>query len=287
MYFTDRGIEELEKRRGDEEVTLAWLAERLQEFTDIAPGVRDRRRAVRDLAGPARRPRGLSLGPVGVEAGARPRSGSDPPSREPGAVAARKTADARAAASASASAVAAELARDDVLPRQRRCRRAGRAAPASWRRPRWRSSTRSRSVSNPRASRPGPPPGRRRGRRGRRREPRIARAELGLPLLAAHVEHLVLGREVAEEGARRDPGVGGDRLDRGLVVPVRGEPAQRRVLERPAGVVLALLAAPGRSSVTGHAPPASRCAGLGPRARARRCAAPPGRRSPVNANGGR
>jgi len=37
MYFTDRGIEELERRRGDEEVTLAWLAERLQEFVDINP----------------------------------------------------------------------------------------------------------------------------------------------------------------------------------------------------------------------------------------------------------
>ena len=37
MYFTDRGIEELERRRGDEEVTLAWLAERLQEFTDTHP----------------------------------------------------------------------------------------------------------------------------------------------------------------------------------------------------------------------------------------------------------
>ena len=37
MYFTDRGIEELEKRRGDEEVTLAWLADRLQEFTDLHP----------------------------------------------------------------------------------------------------------------------------------------------------------------------------------------------------------------------------------------------------------
>jgi Family of unknown function (DUF6104) len=37
MYFTDRGIEELEKRRGDEEVTLAWVAERLQEFTDTNP----------------------------------------------------------------------------------------------------------------------------------------------------------------------------------------------------------------------------------------------------------
>jgi hypothetical protein len=37
MYFTDRGIEELERRRGDEEVTLAWLADRLQEFTDLNP----------------------------------------------------------------------------------------------------------------------------------------------------------------------------------------------------------------------------------------------------------
>jgi hypothetical protein len=37
MYFTDRGIEELEKRRGDEDVTLAWVAERLQEFCDINP----------------------------------------------------------------------------------------------------------------------------------------------------------------------------------------------------------------------------------------------------------
>jgi hypothetical protein len=37
MYFTDRGIEELEQRRGDEEVTLAWLAERLVEFVDVQP----------------------------------------------------------------------------------------------------------------------------------------------------------------------------------------------------------------------------------------------------------
>ena len=37
MYFTDRGIEELEQRRGDEEVTLAWLAERLREFVDLNP----------------------------------------------------------------------------------------------------------------------------------------------------------------------------------------------------------------------------------------------------------
>ena len=61
MYFTDRGIEELEKRRGDEEVTLAWLAERLQEFIDTEPRVRDAGRALRHLAGPARRPRGLTL----------------------------------------------------------------------------------------------------------------------------------------------------------------------------------------------------------------------------------
>ena len=37
MYFTDRGIEELERRRGDEEVSVAWLAERLQEFVDTFP----------------------------------------------------------------------------------------------------------------------------------------------------------------------------------------------------------------------------------------------------------
>jgi Family of unknown function (DUF6104) len=37
MYFTDRGIEELLQRRGDEDVTLAWLADRLQEFTDAHP----------------------------------------------------------------------------------------------------------------------------------------------------------------------------------------------------------------------------------------------------------
>lgn len=37
MYFTDRGIEELEKRRGDEEVTLAWVAEQLQAFVDGHP----------------------------------------------------------------------------------------------------------------------------------------------------------------------------------------------------------------------------------------------------------
>ncbi|WP_226344421.1 DUF6104 family protein [Agilicoccus flavus] len=37
MYFTDRGIEELESRRGDDEVTLAWLAEALRTFVDVNP----------------------------------------------------------------------------------------------------------------------------------------------------------------------------------------------------------------------------------------------------------
>ena len=37
MYFTDRGIEELEQRRGDEQVSLSWLAERLQTFVDQNP----------------------------------------------------------------------------------------------------------------------------------------------------------------------------------------------------------------------------------------------------------
>lgn len=37
MYFTDRGIEELEKRRGDDEVSLAWLAEQFRDFVDLNP----------------------------------------------------------------------------------------------------------------------------------------------------------------------------------------------------------------------------------------------------------
>ncbi|GAA0499239.1 MULTISPECIES: DUF6104 family protein [Streptomyces] len=37
MYFTDRGIEELENRRGEEEVSLGWVAERLREFVDLNP----------------------------------------------------------------------------------------------------------------------------------------------------------------------------------------------------------------------------------------------------------
>ena len=37
MYFTDRGIEELEARRGEDAVSFAWLAARLQEFVDDNP----------------------------------------------------------------------------------------------------------------------------------------------------------------------------------------------------------------------------------------------------------
>jgi hypothetical protein len=37
MYFTDQGIEELDDRRGDEQVTMAWLAERLRDFVDMNP----------------------------------------------------------------------------------------------------------------------------------------------------------------------------------------------------------------------------------------------------------
>jgi len=37
MYFTDRGIEELEARRGEESVSLAWLAERLRDFVNLNP----------------------------------------------------------------------------------------------------------------------------------------------------------------------------------------------------------------------------------------------------------
>ena len=37
MYFTDRGIEELLSRRGEEELSVVWLADRLQEFVDLNP----------------------------------------------------------------------------------------------------------------------------------------------------------------------------------------------------------------------------------------------------------
>ena len=37
MYFTDAGIEELDDRRGDEQVSMSWLAERLRDFVDQNP----------------------------------------------------------------------------------------------------------------------------------------------------------------------------------------------------------------------------------------------------------
>jgi hypothetical protein len=37
MYFTDAGIEELDDRRGDEEIALSWLAARLRDFVDLNP----------------------------------------------------------------------------------------------------------------------------------------------------------------------------------------------------------------------------------------------------------
>ncbi|MBA2638421.1 MAG: hypothetical protein H0U77_00175 [Nocardioidaceae bacterium] len=37
MYDTDRGIEELARRRGGEDVDLGWLAEQLREFVDLHP----------------------------------------------------------------------------------------------------------------------------------------------------------------------------------------------------------------------------------------------------------
>lgn len=37
VYFTDRGIEELDRRRGTEEVSFEWLAEQLRTFVDLNP----------------------------------------------------------------------------------------------------------------------------------------------------------------------------------------------------------------------------------------------------------
>lgn len=41
MYFTDRGIEELEERRGEDQVTLRWLADRMRAFVDQNPSFED------------------------------------------------------------------------------------------------------------------------------------------------------------------------------------------------------------------------------------------------------
>lgn len=37
MYFTDRGIEELADRRGEELVTLEWVSDQLRIFVDENP----------------------------------------------------------------------------------------------------------------------------------------------------------------------------------------------------------------------------------------------------------
>ncbi len=37
MYFTDRGIEELVERRGEESVTLEWVGAQLRTFVDMNP----------------------------------------------------------------------------------------------------------------------------------------------------------------------------------------------------------------------------------------------------------
>jgi hypothetical protein len=37
MYFTDRGIDELDERRGGEQVSIGWLAERLRDYVDEHP----------------------------------------------------------------------------------------------------------------------------------------------------------------------------------------------------------------------------------------------------------
>jgi hypothetical protein len=41
VYFTDRGIEELVDRRGEEQVAVEWLADRLRAFVDLNPGFED------------------------------------------------------------------------------------------------------------------------------------------------------------------------------------------------------------------------------------------------------
>jgi hypothetical protein len=41
VYFTDRGIEELAERRGEEQVSVEWLADRLRTFVDLNPAFED------------------------------------------------------------------------------------------------------------------------------------------------------------------------------------------------------------------------------------------------------
>jgi hypothetical protein len=41
VYATDRGIEELLERRGEETVSVEWLADRLRTFVDLNPTFED------------------------------------------------------------------------------------------------------------------------------------------------------------------------------------------------------------------------------------------------------
>lgn len=41
MYDSDRGIEELARRSGDESVSVEWLALQLREFVDVHPDDED------------------------------------------------------------------------------------------------------------------------------------------------------------------------------------------------------------------------------------------------------
>lgn len=41
VYFTDRGIEELEDRRGGEQLSIEWLAARMRTFVDSHPEFED------------------------------------------------------------------------------------------------------------------------------------------------------------------------------------------------------------------------------------------------------
>jgi len=52
VYFTDRGIEELDERRGEDQVTLGWLAAPSAGFRRPASRVRRPGRPAGHLAGP-------------------------------------------------------------------------------------------------------------------------------------------------------------------------------------------------------------------------------------------
>jgi Family of unknown function (DUF6104) len=41
VYFTDRGIEEFEDRRGGEQLSVDWLAARMRAFVDVHPEFED------------------------------------------------------------------------------------------------------------------------------------------------------------------------------------------------------------------------------------------------------